>query len=274
MSARRTARALLPAALLAAVAALTTACATTQAGTAVVAGTGSSVAVSASAPASTTDIPATTTGGDATPLSDLPATTASEPSSPVEPTEPSEPTEASEPSEPTQETEPTEPTETGDPTGPAHPSTIDQVTGVWLDTMCTDVHTYLGIVLAVPTVSVKDGPEEYRQAWLDFLGANAYQMENMVGNMSQLDPPNLPNGADVHRAYLDYFTNLKDATVSGWELIDAASADPDNIGEIVEQGVKMMEAATKSDLGLGNLVGAEYKSAMQQIDSCAPLLQG
>ena len=149
-----------------------------------------------------------------------------------------------------------EPTETDDPTGPAHPSSIDQVTGVWLDTMCTDVHTYLGVVLAVPTVSVKDSPEQYRQAWLDFLGANAYQMENMVGNMSQLDPPNLPNGGEVHQAYVDYFTNLKDATVSGWELIDAASADPDNIGEIVEQGVKMMESATKSDMGLGNLVGA------------------
>jgi hypothetical protein len=262
MSARRTARAVLPAALLAAVVTLTTACATTQAGSAIVAATASSVSVSVSAPASTTDLPSTTTGGDATPLSDLPATAGSETSDAPDTIEPTEPT------------EPTKPTEPSEPTGPAHPSSFDQVTGVWLDTMCTDVHTYLGVVAAVPSVSVKDGPEEYRQAWLDFLGANAYQMDNMVGNMSQLDPPNLPNGPKVHQAYVDYFTNLKDATVSGWELIDSAAADPDTIEDIVGKGVKMMQAATESDMGLGNLVGAEYKSAMEQIDSCAPLLQG
>jgi hypothetical protein len=278
MSIRSSVRALVPAAVLVAAAVLTTACSAAQAGTAVLGSSTAASTVASSSPVSsvpspeapatespTSDAPTTQAPTTDTPTDQTPPTTADEPTTVDQPTTADDPTGSDEPPEPTDPTE---------PTGPAHPSSIDQVTGVWLDTMCTDVHTYLGVVLAVPTVSVKDNPEEYRQAWLDFLGANAYQMENMVGNMSQLDPPNLPNGPEVQQAYVDYFTNLKNATVSGWELIDAASADPDNIGEIVEQGVKMMEAATKSDMGLGNMVGAEYKGAMEQIDSCAPLLQG
>jgi hypothetical protein len=96
----------------------------------------------------------------------------------------------------------------------------------------------------------------------------------MLGEIGALDPPNLPNGAKVHQGFITYFAGLEQAIIKGWNLIDAAAADPATIGDSVTQGVKMMQDASTSDMGMGNLIGPEYKDAMTQIDSCAPLLNG
>jgi len=269
MSFRSTVRTLVPAAVLAAAALATAACSTTAAGTAVPAATvppavstPASLPVSPSAPVSPSDIPATPS----------PSPTSQEPSdSPATPTEePSEPTEPIE--EPTEPTEPIE--EPTEPTGPAHPATFDQTTGVWLETMCTDVYGFIGGLSAVPTVVLADGAAEYKQAWLDYFGQNAYNLEVMIGNMAALDPPTLPNGEEVHAQYVAYFEQLKGAAIEGWELIDAAGSDEQEIGDAVDAAVDKVESMSTDDMGMGDLIGPEYKAAMEQIDACAPLISG
>ena len=240
---------------------LTAACSAATPGTPVAAGAASTSARPATSTASSPA--AASLPSPATPPS-APTTTQAEVST-VTVTSSSTET-VTEPAQPAETTQTPEP----DPVVTEPPAdTVDPVTQVWAQTMCTQMGQFLAVSLAVPGLDGSE-PVDFRSEWSTYYATMADTVIAGTGEMAALDPPAITDGQRLHDGFLAYLKDL--GLVAGQGSIDVAEAPDDESAQVVVQYIQgEMEELANGEYGLAGFDGGELSAVITQVPECQSL---
>lgn len=169
----------------------------------------------------------------------------------------------------------TEPTSSGPippTTSPAGGSVhIDQITQNWVTGMCTDMGALLVTVFDLPKATAKSPVADYRQAFVDYYSHIAQAAQTALDDAQGATPPNVPNGAEIHQAFVRYLTGLADIATNGAALLDRETTAAD-ISADIKQINHEIEDLGNGDFGMGNISSPALEAAVKSVPACQNLV--